>query len=490
MAGYQKQVMDIKVGKGFDPRQSDEHKRNWGDRKWERVKGYGAYDRTREHLNFEIVKGRITPVDKSKSIPDAIRENLAERGIKDPNEGLREPKYRTVVNFIFGGSRERMHQLAFGDQHVNLEKDADNSSIRRHSDIEKWALDIYRFVADRYGEENIAAFVVHLDETNPHIHCTLLPIQNGKFAYKKIFAGVNLYDYKDKMRKLHDDLAVVNKRWGLVRGSDVSVTGARNIPPQEYRRLLSIECDDLQRQIHDAKSILFQLQSEVKRAETRVRGLNTMVANLEQKRDELEAEMQRLGAELQAGNGDADALQRRIDALNRQYEDTVLKLSDKRQKLVEANRKLSEYRSIEEESRDKIDEYKQLEKEYRAEAMAAASDQSKQIQLRINDAAMSQILDELKIIAPAISHAKEALGDTLLYDIATNGENILRCAAMLFMGYVDGAVSFAKSCGGGGGSTGGWGKKDYEDENAFRHRCLFTAAKMMRPSGGNKVKRK
>lgn len=32
----------------------------------------------------------------------------------------------------------------------------------------------------KYGEENIAAFIVHCDELNPHIHCTLLPIKDGR----------------------------------------------------------------------------------------------------------------------------------------------------------------------------------------------------------------------------------------------------------------------------------------------------------------------
>jgi hypothetical protein len=94
-------------------------------------------------------------------------------------------------------------------------------------------------VARKYGEENIASFVIHLDETNPHLHCTLLPIKDGKFAYKKLFAGSNLYDYKDKMRQLHDEFADVTAKWGFSRGSDVAKTGARNIPPHEYRRLLS-----------------------------------------------------------------------------------------------------------------------------------------------------------------------------------------------------------------------------------------------------------
>lgn len=68
----------------------------------------GNYDPTREHLNFEIVNGKVRPVDKSRSIPDRMADSLRQRGIKDPNEGLVEPKYRTVVNIILGGSRELM----------------------------------------------------------------------------------------------------------------------------------------------------------------------------------------------------------------------------------------------------------------------------------------------------------------------------------------------------------------------------------------------
>ena len=185
-----KQVIDIHVSKGMTEAQSNEHKRNWTDKGWQNALSKGNYDPSRERLNFELVKGGVVkPVDKSLSIPERIAKILQERGIKDPNAGLSEPKFRTVVNFIFGGSRERMHEIAFGSQKVNLDKVADNSHIIRTEKNENWAKDVYDFVCKKYGEENIAAFVVHLDEMNPHVHCTLLPIQDGKFAYKRIFAG-------------------------------------------------------------------------------------------------------------------------------------------------------------------------------------------------------------------------------------------------------------------------------------------------------------
>lgn len=40
-----------------------------------------------------------------------------------------------------------MHELAFGDQRVDLTKGADNSGITRHKDIEEWAKDVYEFMS-------------------------------------------------------------------------------------------------------------------------------------------------------------------------------------------------------------------------------------------------------------------------------------------------------------------------------------------------------
>ena len=124
-----KQVLDVQVSKGITTAQSNEHLRNRSEKASEKAAEYamkkGNYDPTREHLNFEIVNGKVRPVDKSRSIPDRMADSLRQRGIKDPNEGLVEPKYRTVVNIILGGSRELMRQLAFGKQDVDFEQGAD-----------------------------------------------------------------------------------------------------------------------------------------------------------------------------------------------------------------------------------------------------------------------------------------------------------------------------------------------------------------------------
>lgn len=104
----QKQVLDVRVSKGITAAQSNEHLRDRSERAEKYAMGKGNYDPTRKHLNFEVVPGgKIRPIDTSRNIPERMADILSRRGIKDPNDGLVEPKFRTVVNIIFGGSRKR-----------------------------------------------------------------------------------------------------------------------------------------------------------------------------------------------------------------------------------------------------------------------------------------------------------------------------------------------------------------------------------------------
>ena len=258
-----KQVLDVQVSKGITAAQGNEHLRNRSEEAEKYAMSKGNYDPTRKHLNFQIVPGgKVRPIDTSRNIPERIADILGRRGIKDPNEGLVEPKYRTVVNIIFGGSRKRMHELAFGTQKVDFEKGADNTRIKRKSDIERWAKDVYAFVCGRYGEQNIAAFIVHLDELNPHVHCTLLPIKDGRFAYKEIFAGKDKFEYSARMKQLHTDFfAEVNTKWGMERGRSVAETGARHRTTEEYRRMLSEECTTIEQQIGRHQEVLSALRA-------------------------------------------------------------------------------------------------------------------------------------------------------------------------------------------------------------------------------------
>lgn len=197
----QYQMLSSKARKGIDAALSNEYQRRRSQLSAEEANRKGNYDATREHLNFEILRGGIIqPVDKTRTIPQRMADNLAIRGIADPNAHLAKPYYRTIADFVISGSHERMREIAFGQQDVDYGENADNSHLTRSKDIERWAMDMYRFLADEYGEDNIVSFVVHLDEKTPHCHAQVLPLDKSYKLFRKkailtksAFASMALY---------------------------------------------------------------------------------------------------------------------------------------------------------------------------------------------------------------------------------------------------------------------------------------------------------
>ncbi len=61
--------------------------------------------------------------------------------------------------------------------------------------------------------------------------------------------------------------------------------------------------------------------------------------------------------------------------------------------------------------------------------------------------------------------------------------SVAKVALLLFAMYVDAATSISESCGGGGGVSSGWGKRDDEDELKWLRRCARQAVWMCKPMG-------
>ena len=73
-----------------------------------------------------------------------MAKNLVARGIKDKNDGLTEPRFSTVADFIFSDSQWKMRELAFGEQEVVFKTgdNKENYTVKRMPEIEQWATDI------------------------------------------------------------------------------------------------------------------------------------------------------------------------------------------------------------------------------------------------------------------------------------------------------------------------------------------------------------
>jgi len=505
MGKKQKQVCDTKAGKRMTIAQSNEHLRV-GDISAFNANRAGNLDLTRTRLNFEIGKGGVVKeVDQKTSIAKRIKAILESHGIKDPNIGIEDEDLkkkgvgiRTHENIILQGSRETMRQLAFGDQQVDYEHGADNSHVTRSPEFEKWAIDMYNFMARNYGEENIAAFVAHLDETNPHIHCTLVPItESGQLSYKKIFVGKDKYEYSQRKKQLHDELAKINKKWGLERGDSIALTGAQHKTYLQWlkeqilgnKKTIEEQDETITRQsteISEQKQQLFAINAEIKTAEKKLKSFNTMLDNLKEQKERLEI--------------DITALEEMRDNGNEEVEQ---ELREKKQQLDEINGKISnreeQLTNVQQQLHDLAIRKHDLQKEYdnmKRKMNKELPDLLDKTQGEVNDTFWEMAAEEMKKDYSAINEyisknldpkqqgeLREIIGASFFEDLAQRGEQMAACAAALFLGYVDAATNIAQAGGGGGGDTSGWGRNKDEDDEAYRRRCCIMGRMMMKPAG-------
>lgn len=424
-----KNVIDMRPGKGFTTSQSNEHLRRMADKESAK-KAQWNYDPSRERLNFEIGKGGVVKeVDKMKTIPQRIKVNLEARGIKDPNIPLinqgKDPYYRTVANFILGGNREVMRKLAFGNQKVDWEHGADNSGLKRMPEIEAWAKEAYAFMCKKYGEQNIAAFVVHLDETNPHVHCTVLPItKKNKFSFFGVFLkGNNTKDaLSEYMDSLHTEYAEeVGLKYGMERGDSIKETGAVHRTTEEYRRKLWKDAQKKEEEVREntktieqqnstitnQRGIISSLSREIKHSAARLKALATMIKNLETHKADLEYEVEKLNKDLTTGKISKEEADRKLSQINAEIKKTEEKILDKADKLKIAESKLhdAEQRKAELEAKAHEAEEKRSSEEQKTalavEKTARAEDRYQEIRAKYKEVAPAvnvQVIHEMETL--------------------------------------------------------------------------------------------
>lgn len=333
---------------------SAEHQRKWDESKWECKLDDPErnYDKSRVHLNFEVRKGAVvTSVDKTVCIKEKVDKRIAEwmdeqTAIRGKPPILRSTQHRSV-NLIMGGNRERMNELAFGNQ--VLQERGDNAHIKRMPEIEQFALENYNALAKKIGEENIISFIVHCDEKNCHVHATITPIlPDGRMSAKDMFGGGSKVAASEKMREWHDWYASVNEKWGLERGDDIHVSGAKHRNLDEYHRDLKREIRDMEQMKANEQSILESIKANVKTATTRKEGLCSMISNLENRQKNAFEKLSSLEEQLAAGRGNKEKIQTQIELCKVSLSKYEADLSDKNAKLEVARQTLSSLTSEQE----------------------------------------------------------------------------------------------------------------------------------------------
>ena len=318
MTEIQYQVFNVdKSNALLSAAEANENERRWNERKIDEknLDTFNNYDKTRMHNNFEIgPDGRIHPLGyQSRTLDQRLKDRLAELRWKPFREGSKNAP-NIFVRMLFSGSPERMHEMAYGDQEINHDKGADNSHIRHREEVEKWAMDIYRWLCRKYGRENIIGFQIHMDEKSPHIHALIVPVgKRGKaqadhVMYSAHF-GKHRSDYPRIMEQLHTELhEEVNSNYGLARGESCEGRDVHHMDKREAVR-------------------------ELRKLEKKIKSLTTMENNLEAQITRLSNQTYSIRQQLEAGEVNLDEGKQQLASVNEQLSKAQAKLQDKQMKL-------------------------------------------------------------------------------------------------------------------------------------------------------------
>ena len=494
-----KQAMHVEAGKSFGTAEANENERHWNDDKIDRKNQdpTNHYDKTRMKLNFEIgPDGKAHPLGyQEKSLEVRLQERLTELGWK-PFKPDSKIQPNCCAKFIFGGNHDRTLEMAFGTQTVNLDKGADNSHLQRCPEIEQWAKDVYDWCANRYGQENIVGFQVHLDESSPHIHALIVPVgQRTKSGRECVMwsakFGKNRYEYGQILREMHTSLyEEVGSKYGLERGDSIEGRNVQHLHKRDYIR---------------------KLTKDAKQAEKAAKGLQSMMRHLESKIFSYNQQLEKVEQELASGKITLDKyeaqktdIQKLIAEYQAKLDDKAGKLHAKEQELEQLTKDASNARSVIQPFRNhKVDFIppqitekvplfgtdkwverqnwhiaqqfteivRKIESLYRNDA--ARQVEAAQRNVLADYGELYQLKRDNKLLSD-INESLESKLNTLLEQLAIPSvRNLIFAVADALIGGQPVPVS---SSGGGSTSDLPWdGRRPDEKEEAYRRRCLMFA---------------
>ena len=260
---------------------------------------------------------------------------------------------------------------------------------------------------------------------------------------------------------------------------------------------LSQTIEGQQTVIREQRATLSGLEKDIKHATARFKALQTMIANLESKKNRLLEEVEQLKRDRDSGKISAEEAKIRLDRIQKELEEVDEKIADKTQKLHTAELQLAQLQTKTLSAERKFEEVqKKLQKEVPLLSKATVKEMQQMGYMMMATDAKHRVAKYHEFLSSLPFEQRQVARQTgdILFDgsiaetIMDNAVQVTSITAALYLGYLDAATKISQSGGGGGGPGTGWGKRDDEDDLAFRQRCFFMALHMMRPS--QKVQRK
>lgn len=209
-------------------------------------------DASRTHLNWEM----ITFPDGVTNRTEAIQHRLETAGLQ---RKIGKNQVRAVRILLTGSPN-------------------DMKRIEKDGKLDDWCQDNLDWLKKTYGAENIVSAVVHLDETTPHIHATMVPIVTGERRKAKAEQTTGKKKYRKKstdtarlcaddvmsrvrLKEYQNSYAEQMAKYGLQRGIDGSE--AKHVATSQYYRDLLTQSESVQANITDLLEQKQQAEQEL-----------------------------------------------------------------------------------------------------------------------------------------------------------------------------------------------------------------------------------
>ncbi|MDU1891963.1 MAG: MobV family relaxase [Dysgonomonas sp.] len=322
-------VLHLEKAKGTDSAMSSHIERT--------VKPKNA-DETKTHLNKELIEFPEGVKNRTQAIQYRLDNAKLKRKIASNQV--------RAIRILLSGSPEDMKR------------------IEESGRMDEWCKDNLDWLKYTYGKENLVSAVLHLDETTPHIHATVIPIVTGQSRKAKLkekgqeqkITGKKKYKTKDpntarlcvddvmtrvKLKEYQNTYAEKMQVYGLERGIDGSE--ARHITqPQYYRELyqknktiqedialLLQQKEEEQKKLEELKSQV-KKQEVVKSAKSAILGIfsNSEKDKLENENRELKDKIDNLDRELIKTRSDNYTKINQMEVQMKNDKSTVEKLNE------------------------------------------------------------------------------------------------------------------------------------------------------------------
>ncbi len=160
----------------------------------------------------------------------------------------------------------------------------DMQRIVREGRLDEWCADNMKYLAETFGRENIVSADLHLDETSPHIHATLVPIVTTERKRKKQEErAAKRYRTKSvsrprlcadevmsraKLKEYQNTYAAAMAKYGLQRG--VEGSEARHVDTTQFYREMKAMTATLKADVTELQKLKATAQEELNRAKKEV----------------------------------------------------------------------------------------------------------------------------------------------------------------------------------------------------------------------------